>query len=72
MNKHLKCIDAYGTNGIPKLSSFVCHELDDALPRFTGVQWDSVRATHGVSAKANTSKAALGRGWTRPGFLVML
>jgi hypothetical protein len=39
-------------------------ELDDTLPRFTGVQWDSVRATHGVSAEAYVLKTALGRGRT--------
>jgi hypothetical protein len=27
-------------------------ELDDTLPHFTGVQWDSVRGTHGVSTEA--------------------
>jgi hypothetical protein len=25
-------------------------KLDDTLPRFTDVQWDSAQATHGVSA----------------------
>jgi hypothetical protein len=43
--------------------------LDDTLPRFTGVQWDSVRATHGVSIEAYVWKTALGRGKTRPDFL---
>jgi hypothetical protein len=27
MNNHLKCTDAYGTYGIPKLSSFMCHRV---------------------------------------------
>jgi hypothetical protein len=45
-------------------------ELDDTLTHFTGVQWDSVRTTHGVSTEAYTWKMALGRGRTRPGFLV--
>jgi hypothetical protein len=31
-------------------------ELDDTLSRFTGVQYDSVRATHSVSAKAHYNK----------------
>jgi hypothetical protein len=35
-------------------------ELDDTPPYFTGVQWDSVRATHGVSAEAYEWKATLG------------
>jgi hypothetical protein len=38
--------------------------LDDTLPRFTGVQWDSVWATHGVSAEACTWKMTLGGGRT--------
>jgi hypothetical protein len=41
-------------------------ELDDTLPHLTGVQWDSVRITHGVSIEAYTWKTALGRGWTWP------
>jgi hypothetical protein len=47
-------------------------ELDDTLPRFTGVQWDSVRATHSVSAEAYVLKTALGRGRTRPDSLTAL
>jgi hypothetical protein len=31
-------------------------ELDDNLPRFTDVQWDSVRATHGLPIKVFTWK----------------
>jgi hypothetical protein len=34
--------------GFCKLSSLTVVELDDTLPRFTGVHWDSVRATHGL------------------------
>jgi hypothetical protein len=45
-------------------------ELDDTLPRFTDIQWDSVRATHSVSVKAYTWKMALGWGKIWPGFLV--
>jgi hypothetical protein len=41
------------------------NELDDTLPRFMGVQWDSVRATHGVSTEAYAWKMALGQGRTR-------
>jgi hypothetical protein len=46
-------------------------ELDDTLPRFMGVQWDSVRATHGLSGMTYTWKMTLGRGRTRPSFLAM-
>jgi hypothetical protein len=35
-------------------------ELDDTLPHFMGVQWDRVRAIHGVSAEAYGWKTALG------------
>jgi hypothetical protein len=37
-----------------------------------GIQWDSVWATHGVSAEAYTWKTALGRGKTRPYSLAAL
>jgi hypothetical protein len=47
-------------------------ELDNTLPRFTGVEWDSVRATHGVSDEAYAWKTSLGRGRTQPGFLVLV
>jgi hypothetical protein len=46
-------------------------ELDDTLPRFTGVQWGSVPATHGVSAKECTWKMALGQGRTQPDILAL-
>jgi hypothetical protein len=46
-------------------------ELDDTLPSFMGVQWDSVRATHGVSVEAYVWKMALGQGRTRPDLLIM-
>jgi hypothetical protein len=45
-------------------------ELDNTLPRFMGVQWDSVQATHGVSAKAHAWKMALGQGRTGPDSLI--
>jgi hypothetical protein len=54
----------------PNLVASCVDELDDILPRFTGVQWDSVRATHGVSVEAYAWKMALGRGRTPPGLLV--
>jgi hypothetical protein len=47
-------------------------ELDDTLPHFMGVQWDSVQSTHGVSAETYTWKTALGRGRTRPDSLTAL
>jgi hypothetical protein len=50
----------------PNLVALCVDELDDTLPRFTGVQWDSVWATHGVSVEAYTWKMALGRGRTWP------
>jgi hypothetical protein len=46
------------------------NELDDSLPSLTGVQWDSVWATHSVSIEAYEWKTTLGRGRTRPNFLV--
>jgi hypothetical protein len=45
-------------------------KLDDTLPRFTGVQRDSVRATQGVSAEAYVWKTSLGQGRSRPGFFI--
>jgi hypothetical protein len=44
----------------PNLVASCVDELDDVLPRFMGVQWDSARATHGVSAEAYAWKTALG------------
>jgi hypothetical protein len=44
----------------PNIVASCVDELDDTLPRFMGVQWDSVRATHGVSTEAYTWKTALG------------
>jgi hypothetical protein len=32
----------------PNLVASCVDELDDTLPRFTGVHWDSVQATHSV------------------------
>jgi hypothetical protein len=44
-------------------------KLNDTLHRFTGVQWDSIQATYGVSAEAYAWKTALGWGRTRPNSL---
>jgi hypothetical protein len=46
------------------------NELDDTLPCFMGVPWDSVRVTHGVYGEAYAWKTALGRGRTQPDFFV--
>jgi hypothetical protein len=53
MNKHLIMYWRIRDLWIPAylVASYVT-KLDDTLPRFMGVQWDSVRATHGVSAEA--------------------
>jgi hypothetical protein len=69
MNKHLNVLIHTGHMESPNLIALCVDELDDTLPRFTGVQWDSVRATHGVSIEAYTWKMALGQGRTRPAFL---
>jgi hypothetical protein len=55
----------------PNLVASCDDGLDDTLPHFMGVQWDSVRATHGVSAEAYTWKMALGQGRTQPDSLTM-
>jgi hypothetical protein len=47
-------------------------ELDNTLPRFTNVQWDSVWATHGLPIKVLMWKSALGRGRTRPDSLIVI
>jgi hypothetical protein len=54
----------------PNVVASCVNELDDTLPHITGVQWDSVRATHGVSAEAYAWKTALWWGSTQSGFLV--
>jgi hypothetical protein len=46
-------------------------ELDDTLPRFMGVHWDSVQATHGLPIEVFTWKMALGRGRTWPDSLIV-
>jgi hypothetical protein len=57
--------------GPANLVALCVSELDDTIPRFTGVKWDSVQATHGVSAKAYVWKMALGCGRTRPNSLTV-
>jgi hypothetical protein len=69
MKKHLNVLTHMGHMESPNLVASCVDELDDTLPRFTGVQWDSVRATHGVSAKAYVWKTTLAQGRTRPDFL---
>jgi hypothetical protein len=57
------CIrDLWGpTNLVPSTVG----ELDDTLPHFTDVQWDSVWATHGLPIEVFMWKMALGRGSPR-------
>jgi hypothetical protein len=57
--------------GSQKLSNLTVIELDDTLPRFTGVHWDSVRATHGLPVEVFTWKTTLGWGRTRPDSFVV-
>jgi hypothetical protein len=56
----------------PNCVALCVDKLDNILPHFMGVQWDSVRATHGVFAEAYAWKMAVGWGRTRPDFLIML
>jgi hypothetical protein len=77
MNKHLNVLTHMGLMESPNLvASCVNMEspnlvascvdgLGDTLPCFTGVQWDSVQATHSVSVEAYVWKTALGQGRTR-------
>jgi hypothetical protein len=57
--------------GSYKLSILTVVELDNTLPCFTGVHWDSVRATHGLPVKVFAWKMTLGRGRTQPGSLIV-
>jgi hypothetical protein len=43
-----------------KFSSLTVIELDDILPCFTGVHWDSVRAAHGLPIEVFVWKTTLG------------
>jgi hypothetical protein len=65
MNKHLNVLTDTRHIESQNLVASCVNELDDTLPRLTGVQWDSVRATHSVSAEAYTWKMTLGWGRTR-------
>jgi hypothetical protein len=47
-------------------------ELNDTLPRFMDVHWDSVRATHGLPGEVLAWKTTLGRGSTRPDSLIVI
>jgi hypothetical protein len=60
MNKQLNVLTHTGHMESPNLVASCVDELDDTLSHFMGVQWDSVWATHGVSAEAHASKATLG------------
>jgi hypothetical protein len=66
MNKHLNGLTHTGHMESLNIVASCADGLDNTLPRFTGVQWDSVRATHGVSAEANMWKTALEQGRTWP------
>jgi hypothetical protein len=72
MNKHLNVLTDTGYMESSNLVALCPNGLDDTLPRFTGVQWDSVRSIHGVSVEAYTWKMALGRGRTRSDSLTAL
>jgi hypothetical protein len=57
--------------GSRKLSNLTVIELDDILPRFTGVHWDSVQVTHGLPVEVFAWKTALGRDRTRSDSLIV-
>jgi hypothetical protein len=69
MNKHLNVLTHMGHMESPNLVASCVNELDDTLAHFTGIQWDSVRATHGVSVEAYAWYTTLGRGRSRSDFL---
>jgi hypothetical protein len=60
MNKYLNVLTHMGHMDSPNLVASCTDGLDDTLPCFTAVQWDSVRATHGVSAEAYVWMTTLG------------
>jgi hypothetical protein len=70
MNKYLNVLMYTGHMESPNWVASCFEELDDTLPHFQDVKWDSVRAIHVMSAEAYAWKMALGRGKTRPCFLV--
>jgi hypothetical protein len=47
-------------------------ELDDILPRFTDVDWNSVRATHGLPVEVFTWKTTLGEVGHGPDSLIVI
>jgi hypothetical protein len=49
-----------GLMGPTNLVALTVIELDDTLPRFMDVQWDSVWATHGLPIEVLTWNTALG------------
>jgi hypothetical protein len=60
MNEHLNVLTHTGHMESPNLVASCVDELDDTLPRFMGVQWDSVQAIHGVYVEAYVWKMTLG------------
>jgi hypothetical protein len=60
MNKHLNVLTHMGHMEFPNIVALCVDELDDTLPSFIGVQWASVRATHGVTAETYAWKTTLG------------
>jgi hypothetical protein len=71
-SRHLNVLTHTGHMKSPNWVASCVDEFDDTLPSFTGVQWNSVRATHGVSAEAYGWKMPLGWGRTWPGLLITL
>jgi hypothetical protein len=70
INKQLNVLTHAGHMESPNCVASCFEELDDTLPHFVDVKWDSVWATHGMSVEAYAWKTALGRGKTRPSLLV--
>jgi hypothetical protein len=60
INKHLNLLTHIGHLQSSNLVASCVNGLNDTLPRFTGVQWDIVWATHGMFAKADAWKTTLG------------
>jgi hypothetical protein len=61
MKRHLNVLTHMRHMEFPNVVASCVDELDDTLPHFMGVQWDSVRATHSVSAEAYVWKTTLWR-----------
>jgi hypothetical protein len=57
--------------GPRKLSNLTVVELDNNLPHFMGVHWDSVQVTHRLPIEVFTWKTALGWGRIRPDSLIV-